>query len=103
MKWVMLKLRRICALFCRETQIEVRVLLEGDTRAVLVTDKIPKDLRKGRTGAEFLAHDDYFWVACGQERGRTSTKLKVIVDPHSSTYDRSLWALSFHFAISILE
>ena len=54
LKWVALKHGRICALIRRATQIEVRVLLEGDTCTVLVTAKVPKDLRKGRTGTEFL-------------------------------------------------
>lgn len=54
LKWMVLKLRRICALVCRKTQIEVRVLLKGDASMVLVTAKIPKDLRKGRTGTKLL-------------------------------------------------
>lgn len=54
LKWMVLKLRRICALVFRETQIEVRVLLKGNASTVIVTAKIPKDLRNGRTGTEPL-------------------------------------------------
>src|SRR6266702_41636 len=46
LKWAAPKLRRIYALICRATQIEMRVLLEGDTCTVLVTAKVPKNLWK---------------------------------------------------------
>jgi hypothetical protein len=54
LKWVALKHRRVGALICRERQIEVGVLLERDTCAGLVTVKVPKDFRQGRTGTEIL-------------------------------------------------
>lgn len=54
LKWVVLKGGRICALVCREPQIEMRVLFKGNTRGVLVTAKVPKNLCKWRTGTEFL-------------------------------------------------
>jgi hypothetical protein len=50
LKWVAPKHRRICALICWAAQIEVRVLLEGDTGMARVTAKVPKNLWKGRTG-----------------------------------------------------
>ena len=54
LKWVAPKQRRVRALIRGATQIEVRVLLESDTRIVLVTAEVPKNLWKWRTGAEFL-------------------------------------------------
>jgi len=55
LKRVAPKLRRIYTLICRATQIEVRVLLEGDTcMALVVTAKVPKYLWKVRTGIELL-------------------------------------------------
>jgi len=54
LKWVALKHRRICALICRATQIEVRILFESDTCTALVPAKIPKNLRKGWIGTELL-------------------------------------------------
>ena len=54
LKWVALKHRRIRGLICRESQIEVRVLLERDTCTIFVTAKVPKDFREGRTGTEHL-------------------------------------------------
>ena len=54
LKWVAPKNRCICALVCRATQVEVRVLFESDTRTVLVTVEVPKNLWKQRTGTEFL-------------------------------------------------
>lgn len=54
LKWVALKHRCICALISREMQIEVGVLLEGDTCTALVTIEVPKDFRKRRTSTELL-------------------------------------------------
>jgi hypothetical protein len=54
LKRVALKRGHICALFCRATQIEMRVLLEGDTCTVIVTAEVPKNLWKWRTSTEFL-------------------------------------------------
>ena len=48
------KVRRICALRCRATQIEVRVLFEGNPCTALVPAEVPKDLWKGRIGTEHL-------------------------------------------------
>ena len=54
LKWAAPKYRRVHALICRETPIEVRVLLEGNTRRVLVTAKVPKNLCKWHIITEFL-------------------------------------------------
>jgi len=52
--WGAEKPRRECALVRRETEIEVRVLFESDTCAVLVTAKVPKEFWKGWSRTEFL-------------------------------------------------
>ena len=54
LKWVAPKHRCVCVLICRATGIEVWILLEGNTRRVLVTAKVPKNLRKWHTITEFL-------------------------------------------------
>ena len=54
LKWVAPKHRCICTFICRAAQIEMRVLLEGDTCTVPVTAKIPKKFWKRRTATEFL-------------------------------------------------
>ena len=45
---------RVHALICRATQIEVRVLIQGNTRRVLVTAEVPKNLCKQHIITEFL-------------------------------------------------
>ncbi len=54
LKWAALKCRCMWGLVCGATQIKVRVMLDGDTCTVLVTAKVPENLRKGWTGTEFL-------------------------------------------------
>jgi hypothetical protein len=54
LEWVEPKRRRVSAFIRREMQIKVGVLLEGDTRIVLVTAEVPKNLWKCRTGTEFF-------------------------------------------------
>ncbi len=54
LKWAAPKLGRICALICRATHIEVRVLFEGDTCTALVPAEVPKNFWKGRICTELL-------------------------------------------------
>ena len=42
-QWVTLEHRRVCTLICRETGIEVRVLLESDACTIFVTAKVPQN------------------------------------------------------------
>ena len=42
-QWVVLECGRECALNCRETGIEVRILFEGDTCTILVTTEVPQN------------------------------------------------------------
>jgi hypothetical protein len=129
LKWVALKRRRKCALISREMQIEVGVLLEGDTCTTLVTIEVPKDFRKRRTGTELLccmnkiiiqyeprvnlAHSRVTTMVSASRADRT-TKLMVIapsslypgrrrVARFASTFDHTFFTLSFCCAISILE
>ena len=54
LKWVVLKHGRICALIGRATRIEVRILLQGNTRRVFVTAEVPKNFCKWHTIIHFL-------------------------------------------------
>ena len=54
LNWVALKRRRECALICGTPQIEVRVLFERDLCTVPITAEVPKNLRKCRSGSDFL-------------------------------------------------
>ena len=84
-EWMLLEHRREYGLVCRETGIEVRVLLKGDARMILVTAKVPQNFRKGWLDTKHLwrvnqtieyneadestltAHDDSFRVMKGRQ------------------------------------
>ena len=106
-QWVVLECGRECALNCRETGIEVRVVFEGDTCTILVTAEVPQNFRKGRSDTEHLwrvnqiiedngahksiltAQDDGFRVMKGRQWGTEKYE-----------FDHHLW---FPFVLGVLE